>query len=223
MQFTANRRPFPSWLGPFSPARGRRSGFRINRGELGTWVEDDEDLEFWSAERTEGAVKLAETIRREWSGGRVLMLPNGIVIKPLQTDSEVGRRVVVGRFEGQLVLIKPSGERFDMARPGTVRPGDPWPGPRTTGLECKIGEDGSLRCTWYHPTYEGREEVTRRLRPADRALFVGFQKARPGVTSGRVRLTIHGHVITNAEMRDGSWQPRYVGYVDPASVQGCQN
>jgi hypothetical protein len=207
-------RPFPRWMGPFSPARGTRSGFRFHQGRLGTWVGDDSGRAFWSVADDPGAREIAKVVRGVWGGGRVLLLPNGFAVKPLQTDDEVGQRVFIGEFSGSLVLEKPDSTVFDFSNPGTLRAGQHWPGPTTTGLECIIRSDGSLKCSWYHPTRSGRDTVSKNLQGPDQKLGAGFRACRPGQQTGRVRLTANGHVITNRQSRDGTWTTIYVGWID---------
>jgi hypothetical protein len=213
--FTAVRRPFPRWLGPFSPARGTYSGFRFHSSRFGTWVGNDDGKSFWPLVHCAGAQAIASIVLGEWGGGRVLLLPNGLAIKPLQGDMEVGRRVVIGRFQGSVVVDKLDGTVFDLSNPGELRPGDPWPGPRTTGLECAIQSDGALVCTWYHPSAQGRDEVSYQLRGPDASLVLGFRKARPGDTGGRVRITANGRVITNRQLWNGAWVSTYIGQTNP--------
>jgi hypothetical protein len=217
LNFEPEAKPFPRWMGPFSPARGTLSGFRLHQRELGTWVGDEAGRGFWSVREGAGAAAIANLVRSEWGGGRVLLLPNGFVVKPLQTDEEVGRRAIIGRFHGPVALETAHHGLFDLSDPGVLRPGDPWPGPRTTGLECAIQSDGSLACSWYHPTRLGRDEVSESLRTSDRVLAAGFRAARPGDAGGRVRITANGHVITNRQERDGAWTCLYVGFVDSSS------
>jgi len=213
--FTAERRPFPRWLGPFSPARGKYSGFRFHWNRFGTWVvENGGDRGFWPLLDSDGAQAIASLVLAEWGGGRVLLLPNGLAIKPLQGDLEVGRRVVIGRFHGSVIVDRHDGMPFDLCNPGVLRPGDPWPGPRTTGLECVIQSDGSLVCTWYHPSSLGRDEVSYQLRGPDALLAQTFRKARPGDTGGRVRVTANGLVITNYQRWNGDWMSTYLGKTD---------
>ncbi|SPF49801.1 hypothetical protein SBDP1_830025 [Syntrophobacter sp. SbD1] len=213
-------RPFPLWMGPFSPARGMRSGFRFHQGRLGTWVTDDDCTGFWAVADGDGVRLLAKLVRDQWGGGRVLLLPNGFIVKPLQSDEEVGRRVLIGLFQGAIVLERPDRSKLDLSHPGAVRPGDPWPGPMTTGLECAIRQDGALACTWYHPTNWGRDEFSEMLRKPDRVLAASFRAARPRDTGGRVRITANGHIITNRQEANGAWAPFYVGHVDPQSWSG---
>jgi hypothetical protein len=219
LTFEPLKKPFPRWMGPFSPARGFRSGFRFKDKQLGTYVSNDDDMAFWCATQTDGARKLGRLVLEEWRGGRVLLLANGLVIKPLQKDIEVGRRVIIGRLSGSLVLEQPSGHTFDMRNPGKLKAGDPWHGPKTTGLECAIQQNGSLNCTWYHPTKLGRDTITRTLRGPDAKLAASFGKARPGVMGGRVRLTVGGHLITN-RLAGNTWQTLYVGHVEAATLLG---
>ena len=215
--FQAERRPFPRWWGPFSPARGTYSGFRFHRGCLGTWVENQSGREFWSFLDSPSSRALARLVMDQWSGGRVLLLPNGSVIKPLQGDHEVGQRVLIGTFRGAVALERPEGGVFDLSAPGRITPGDPWPGPKTTGIECAIQPDGSLACSWYHPTSRGRDEVRDQLHGPDRQLSSGFREARTGESGGRVRVTANGLVITNRREWDDTWVSLYVGRVDPES------
>ncbi len=216
LSFAVQRKPFPRWWGPFSPARGKYSGFRFHQRRLGTWVENEHRREFWALVDSPGARLLARTVLDEWGGGRVLLLPNGFVVKPLQRDIEVGRRVLLGRLRGPVVLERPDGGVFDLSNPGQLAPGEPWPGPKTTGLECAIQPDGSLACTWYHPTTMGRKKVRELVSGPDRLLAAGFRRARPRDTGGRVRVTANGHVITNRREWDRTWVSLYVGHVSPA-------
>ena len=213
--FNPEQRPFRLWKGPFSPARGKRSGFRFHQGRLGTWVQNRSEITFWPIVDGQGVRRLSTLVRDKWGGGRVLLLPNGFVIKPLQDYNEVGERVLIGRFYGAIVLERHGQSTFDMRDPGAIRSGDPWLGPATTGLECAIKSDGSLVCYWYHPAPFGREKISEKLRGFDSSLARGFRKARPRDFSGRVRVTANGHVITNRQERDGTWLPVYVRWVDP--------
>ena len=211
--FAPQARPFPAWYGPFSPARGVHSGFRFHSGRFGTWVETRQGREFWAVRESSGTRTIARTVLDSWGGGRVLLLPYGLAIKPLQRDEEVGRRALIGRFGGPVVLRRPDGTLFDFSRPGNLSPGDEWPGPTTTGLECTIKADGSLFCQWYHPAPWGRLEVSAQLCGPSRHLRDGFRKARPGEEAGRVRVTADGQVITNRHLGGGRWIGRFVGVV----------
>lgn len=209
-------RPFKRWMGPFSPARGRYSGFRFHAGRLGTWVDDGEVRGFWSIADGPGVRAVQNLVTDEWGGGRVLFLPNGYLVKPLQGDLERGRRVFIGHFSGSVVLERPDGSPFDMSAPGTAA-GHRWPGPKTTGLECHVDAAGIPVCTWYHPAEYGRNELERPLTRPVPGLASGFRSCRAGDTGGRVRVTANGHVITNRQNPDGSWTALYVGWIDPAS------
>ena len=204
--------PLPRWWGPFSPARGTTRGFRFHDRRLGTWVEIEDGRAFWPVKRSTGLAKLEKLILDTFNGGRVLLLPNGSVVKPLQSDADRGKRVYLGAYSGDVVLEKPDGDTFSLDRPGRLKPGDRWLGPTSTGIECKIIGTGSLECTWYHPTTHGRDDETRTMTTASDDLAQGFRLARPGVQSGRVRVTAKGHVITNRQVR-GKWQCFYVGRI----------
>lgn len=217
--FKSELEPFPRWMGPFSPARGKRSGFRFDRGRLGTWVNDDFGTGFWPVVDSPGVREITALVTAKWGGGRLLFLPNGFVVKPLQDDLEVGLRVLIGRFDGAIVLERPGQSRFDLSNPGALDPGDPWPGPKTTGLECAIQSDGRLVCTWYHPSALGQDIVSEHLQGPDRSLEDGFRAARPGEAGGRIRITANGHIITNREEGFRNWRSLYVGWIDPRSLK----
>ena len=143
------------------------------------------------------------------------------VVKPLQQDIEVGRRVLIGRFRGAIRLEDEGGRVFDLCRPD-VRPGSLWPGPATTGLECVIQRDGSLECSWYHPSTYGRETQRATLRGPDARLAAAFRSARPHDGAGRVRITAHGHVTTNRQRLGDAWETVYIGHADPTSWDGWE-
>jgi hypothetical protein len=214
--FKPARTPFARWLGPYSPARGTTCGFRFHERRLGIWVANSIGFEFWEMKYTPGVAALAKLVREHWGGGRVLLLPSGFVIKPLQSDTDAGKRVVIGTFMGPVILSRTNGWMFDMSTAGSsLSPGSLWPGPKTTGIECTIRGDGSLDCTWYHPTQLGQDSVTQRMVGPDPLLAWGFAMSRPGDSGGRVRVTANGIVITNRQCPDGSWAAHYVGQIDP--------
>lgn len=212
-EFVGLQPPFHYWLGPYSPSRGSRWGFRCRYGQLGVWVEQAATIEFWTASDSAGAEALGELVCRHWGGGRVLLLPSGHVVKPLATEGEVGRRVLIGGYRGALRLRSPEGRVTELGGQ-RLATGAAWDGPRSVGLECITNQSGQLSCTWYHPTDFGREECSAVLYGPDRDLGIGFMRARPGVPGGRVRVTVEGHVITNLQTRDGDWETKYVGRVD---------
>lgn len=207
--------PFPRWMGPFSPARGNHCGFRVRNGQFGVWVEDHYGMQFWSIRGGAGTRELIAVVHEHWGGGRILLLPNGFVIKPLQVDNQVGVRALVGSWCGEIVLNQPSGSSFNLSNPGMLQPGHTWTGPKMMGLECVIRQNGSLVCQWSHPEPWGANTVNCDLRGPDPALAAGFHAARPGDGGGRVRVTACGHVITNRQDRNGVWGSYYVGRIDP--------
>jgi hypothetical protein len=207
MKFYPSKSPFPYWTGPYSPARGK-SGFRVKNGKLGAWVSSEEGRSFCIALETDGISNLAEFVTSNWQGGRLLFLPNGIIVKPLQNEKDAGMRVIVGRYEGGLKLISESGE-IDLSV-SSYSSGSEWPGPSTIGLECTIKTDGSLVTSWQQPSEYGSEKYSEKITSANPGLIAGFKKARPYDNGGRVRVTVCGHVITNKETNDG-WKSFYVG------------
>lgn len=212
LTFTPARKPFPQWHGPYPPARGNDVGFRVRGGQLVTIVDTDEGQETWIVRQCSAARALQQLIRDHWGGGRVLILPNGLVVKPSPAGD--GQLWVVGRVQGPVVLERPDGSQFNLARPGRVKPGDLWEGPKTTGIECVINaKTGSLRAASRVPTSDGFIETLHPVWPADAALARGFRAARPGESGGRVRITANGHVITNRK-RGGEWESVYVGLID---------
>lgn len=205
--------PFPAWLGPYSPARGNRSGFRVHGGKLGAWVTEDGVSSFWTIERSPGVRALEQLVVRHFRGGRVLLLPNGLVVKPLNRDEERGRRVLIGRYAG-CVIIESTDEYVDLSDED-YEAGSIWPGPSSIGLECSLSDDGSLRTRWWRETAFGEKSAQCVVHGTDRRLAASFRQVR-GESSGRVRVTAHGLVLTNVE-EYGEWSPYVVGRIDPAS------
>lgn len=223
MQFQELPSPYPKWLGPYSPSRGKRSGFRVRGCRLGAWVGDEWGASFWEASSSEGVERLSRIVTETWGGGRVLLLASGVVVKPLPTEADIGRRVVIGYYSGPVRLDRADGGTFDFSAPGQLEPGDLWPGPSGTGLECILHDDGTLSCTWRHPTSYGWDIETRELRYRDPALSRGFKAARPRDRAGRVRLTENGCVITKARNRNGDWESRFVAKIDPPALSEWRN
>jgi hypothetical protein len=213
IDFSPAAQPFPRWWGPYSPARGTSSGFRFRGGRLGAFVEHEHGRAFCPIRRSHGIQNLERLVFENFRGGRVLFLPNGVIVKPLQGDEERGHRVCLGVFTGDVVLEMPDREYFSFEQPGELRPGELWPGPTSTGLECTISSNGELRCSWYHPAAYGRDSVSFSMTEANAILARGFRAARPGERGGRVRVTAKGHVITNRQV-GGSWHCHYIGKID---------
>lgn len=206
--------PFPRWLGPYSPARGTRHGLRVTGGQIGVYVQDRlaGESEFWTITDCEGSRKLHGVIREHFRGGRILILPNGFVIKPLQSYVERGERALIGRIQGAICF---SGSTlFNLAKPDNLEPGDIWLGPDTIGLEGYFNtKNGHLSCRWYHPLEYGRDNESI-LIPDSAHLVDGFRKARPGSYGGRVHVTAYGHVFTKEKGNDMVWESYYVGRID---------
>jgi hypothetical protein len=172
-------------------------------------------LEFAGVADCAGRQSIIDVVRRHWDGGRILILPNGMVVKPHQTneDDRVGRSLI-GQISGSLVVKRSSGTRCDLGSSLGLYAGDSWPGPSSGHLTCVISESGALKCSWYHPTDHGRDYVKCELRGADEDLAEGFREARPWDTCGRVQICYGGHVLT----RTSRGAVRYVGWIDPETL-----
>lgn len=219
LHFEPDSPPFRYWLGPYSVRRGNNSGYfirgGIGNGCLQTQVQDDISLETWVVV-SNGVHNLVELVQREFNGGGgISILPNGFVIKPLQDETESGWRQIIGQIHGTLVLRTSDDSLFDFSNLEELKPGDDWVGPKTTGLECTIRENGSLDCKWLRQTKFGEEEVEKKLRGQDSKLRAGFLKARPLDSGGRVRVQASGHVFTNRKVGYHRWRAIYVGYIAP--------
>ena len=212
MKFTPETSPFPYWVGPYTPARGSYSGFRIRGGMLGAWVSSDDGQIFCEVQQSDGVKRLTDLVTKHWLGGRLLFLPSGLVVKPLQNDDERGVRVVVGRYEGSF-LVRVGNNWLDFLAPSLgIAAGSIWDGPGTIGLECSLKADGSLSTSWEAPSEFGSERHQQVISGPNNALLTGFRTARPSDEGGRVRVTVGGHVMTKKELRNG-WKTFYVGRV----------
>ena len=221
LHFNPASPPFKFWLGPYSPRRGKNSGYTVRgssgNGILCTQVQDDNLQETWDVV-SNGVDQIVELVQRNFhGGGGISILPNGFVIKPLQDDQELGWRKIIGEIHGVVVLRKSDNSLFDFRDLNELKPGDVWEGPKTTGLECTIRANGSLDCTWSRQTQFGEKEVKEILRGKDLELRVGFHKARPNDSGGRVRVQASGHVFTNRQIGYEKWSAHYVGYIDPGT------
>ena len=206
--FTPAPQPFPRWRGPYTPSKGNRSGFRFHRGKLGTWVGDA----FWTVRRSRGVELLERVVRQRWGGGRVLLLPNGLVVKPLQEEDQRGIRQYIGLIKGDVILVTPDGDEFTLRNPAGLRPGGAWRGPRSTGLSCVLQANGSLKCEWHHPDGYGSINQTVQL-TSPNAAFANTFKALRGTPVGAVRVTANGAVITSWQDR-GQWKCHYIGHIN---------
>ncbi|HXF52180.1 MAG TPA: hypothetical protein VNM43_10910 [Dehalococcoidia bacterium] len=184
------------------------------QGRLGAW----HHWQFWPLLETPGVRALRELVSTFWGGGRILLLPWGDVVKPLQDDQDIGKRVLIGHYSGSIVFDRPEGRPLELGVDTPTDPGAPWDGPHHVGLECTIDPTGTLACTWYHPSRLGWSGVRHRLWGPDSALARGFRKARPYHSGGRVHVLPGGIVVTMVQ-RGANWEARVVGRIDPAQIE----
>ena len=212
--FKAEKLPFPRWMGPYSPSRGAKSGMRVRENKLGAWRQSNFEAEFCPAIPTPGVGDLVNLVRAHWGGGRILLLPTGHIVKPLQDEEEVGQRVLIGQFRGGLVLSRSGTSGFSLEEPG-LKPGAIWTGPSMLGLETSLdASTGELTCEWKHPSALGQDIVRAKVRKPDATLAAGFRVCRPADSNGRVRVTANGHVTTMVQRPNGDWVCHYVGVAD---------
>lgn len=162
-------------------------------------------------------MSLEQLVRQHWGSGRVLLLPDGYVVKPDPDPSKPCTRYLIGRLQGWLVIEKPDGTRCDLSQPKPLHPGEPWPGPPTTGIECKIDLRGGLVSEWDLEAPGGRLVQTHRMWEPDPVLAAGLRAARPGMPNARVRVEIGGAVVTMREAEekgDSQWAPCFIGRID---------
>lgn len=215
--------PFARWVGPYSPSRGtKKSGFRFHKKKLGTWVARANTLEFWQVDRSPGVSALEALVQKSWGNGRILLLPDGTVIKPDQSGD--GRRYLIGHIRGPIVVVRPDMTRFDYSGSHSLTPGKLWPGPRTTGIECKIDSSGRISCTWGIPATLGTLEQTVPVSGQHPQIAAALRAARPGVVDARVRIQSGGAVITSSDGGDDDdLVPHYLGQIDVACWPSVAN
>lgn len=204
--------PFREWLGPYSPSRGSDHGFRVRGGELVCYRKGRWSTSEWRADG-EGVSELVELVARWWQGGRIMILPDGHVIKPLR-DEDTGRRVLIGRIRGHIFLEGPDGDELDLCHP-ELDPGAVWEAPHSIGLECTIGPERLLRASSQRAV--GREIRTEEFTVygPDASLYRAFRTARRAHLGGRVHVLYGGAVLTYAKV--GSLPRfRYLGQLDVA-------
>jgi hypothetical protein len=199
LEIEVARKPFTRWWGPYSPRRGRTgltlSGRQISVAEP---ISDGTGTIEWILAANRSVERFIDVVRSEFGGGRLLFLPSGHIIKPSAEEDERCIRYLVGWFTGSLRFHSPQRVGiFDLAKPGALRAGDDWPGPKTIGLESVLETDGSLRCNWTHPDGGDRLAQEQWISDPDPALAADFRKARRGTGVGRVHVTANGHLYTN--------------------------
>lgn len=210
MRFTPEAFPFAFWEGPYSPSRGAYSGFRIRGGTLGAWIESADRQSFCDVQQSDGMKQLTRLVSQHWTGGRLLFLPSGHIVKPLQNEDERGLRVVVGKYEDSFRILS-GGQWIDLLCPMlSIAAGSVWKGPGTIGLECILQVDGTLTTSWDLLADHGTEKHEHLIAGPNRLLAEGFRAARPGDLAGRVRVTAGGHILTKRKTRD-VWATYYVG------------
>ena len=57
VRFNPGGLPFPRWVGPYAPARGKKAGFKVLQGRLGAWVEEGDASAFWTIRTSPGGAK----------------------------------------------------------------------------------------------------------------------------------------------------------------------
>jgi len=226
-EFTPNPNPHPLWHGPYSPVPGRSNGLRVRRGTAEALMRRGGYSETWAIEDSPGARALVESVYIAYGGGRLLLLPNGAVIKPTPWSNE-GERRLVGSWSGRFTLVSPSGLRLCTSDPkimvkpvGTprrlIRSGDDWPGPSSQGLRCRIDPSGALFARTWHASRWGRTEVDFPIAPGDVMRALSYRLAGGHTSGGSVRLLEGGHLVMPAHDADGGIA-RYVGYVPPSQL-----
>ena len=219
--------PHPKWHGPYSVVPGRSSGLRVRRGAIEAQLWRNGYAETWVIDDSKGNRSLIATVQATYGGGRLLLLPNGAVIKPVASSSE-GERRLLGHWWGTLTLVSPLGQRICTTEanllvhprggtPRSLRPGDPWPGPSTTGLRCRIDPSGALYAKTWHASRWGRTEVDASVSGTSRLLFTSYLLAGGHRSGGSVRLLEGGHVVMPSHDAGGGLA-RYVGYVPPSTL-----
>ena len=226
-QFTPLGFPYPLWHGPYAVVPGRSNGMRVRRGAIEAQLWRNGYCETWVIDDSPGARSLVALVQASYGGGRLLLLPNGAVIKPVPRSSE-GERRLLGHWWGSLTLVSPFGQRICTTEanvlaharsdsPRSIRPGDPWPGPATTGLRCRLDPSGSLFARTWQASQWGRTEVEYPIAAANSLLSMCYRLAGGHGSGGSVRLLEGGHVVMPYHDTDGG-MARYVGYVLPSSL-----
>lgn len=226
-QFTPYPAPYPHWHGPYAVVLGQSNGMRVRRGAIEAHLLRDGYRETWVIDESPGARSLVAVVQAAYGGGRLLLLPNGAVIKPVPGCSD-GERRLLGHWWGTLTLVSPLGQRICTTEanmlvqppngsPRSLRPGDPWPAPSTTGLRCRIDASGALFAKTWQASRWGRSEVEYPVTAPDRLLSLCYRMAGGHGSGGSVRLLEGGHVVMPNHSMDGGLA-RYVGYIPPSCL-----
>ena len=187
------QKSFPYWKGPYSPARGVDTGIKVKDGEIGAWCYSSNNLEFFSFEQSPGSKELKKCVSKNFGGGgRIVILPNGFVIKPLA--DETGYRKLIGKIEGEIEISLDSGI-FSFGPNVTLKSGSIWKGPYGGGLECKVLEDGSIMSSSKEPHELGKIEAEFQLTGANPTFFNQVEQIKKKLGDfGRLHFWYGGHL-----------------------------
>jgi len=218
MNFRPYQPPFHQWMGPYTPATGFTSGFRVLQNSLGCHEVDDSSQFFCTAEESPGVRYLIDHVRTHFGGGRVLFLPNGLVIKPCNRGYDVGRRVVIGEYSGDLRIFTSEGFR-NFSDEQIQNPGTRWYGPQTIGLAIILEPRGCGYIKWNLSNRYYDEEHREPFDWIGSQVVESYQRVKG--RTGRVRISVNGHAFTKVE--EGTrWQTYYLGIADSEFVNWQQ-
>ncbi len=209
MNYEPFQEPLP-WYGPYSPARGTNSGFRIRNRRLGIYTNDDSEP--WLAKQTNGVRELEQQVIERYGGGRILFLPSGHVIKP--DSGGTGHRSVIGKYKGEFSILGRENGIIDFS--SEFEPGSRWLGPNNSiGLECQLEVAGNgLQTEWYIPRNYGRDNNHEEIAIVNPNITHMFEECRPNIAQGRIQLLIGGHIITKTQEGYSNWVTYYIGRID---------
>ena len=212
MKFIPVKFPIPYWTGPYSPAAGVKTGTKVKFGYAGAWCDTKVGLKFRTFEKSEGADLLSKLVINEFNGGgRIVILPNGYVLKPENDDDAVGYQRLIGKIEGDIIfpLIK---ENFKLGPAIEFELGSKWEGPLGGAVKCTVGDDGAIHTSWSVPCETGAKEYHKQLTEPNIALTGQINEIKRKYGDfGRIYYWYGGHLTT-------AKHERYIGKVNCNSL-----
>ena len=197
MRFIPVKFPIPYWSGPYSPAAGKMTGMRVRKGYAGAWCDTIVGLKFFHFEKSNGADSLSSLVKVNFNdGGRIVILPNGYVIKPENDKVKVGYQRLIGKIKGE-ITIPQIYENFVLGPTSKFEAGSKWKGPHGGAIRCTIKDDGSIHTKWSVPNDKGASEYKKQLTGPNLTLLSQVESIEKKIgAKGRVYYWYGGHLTT---------------------------
>lgn len=205
------------WLGRYARIPGSEPAFHVSTEGVITakWTDHDTDERLTAKMVSSPATKaLAKALNKtkeehtEQAGGSFLINEYGQVICPVWPSRD---RYWVGNVGGDPEFHDPvNGETFTLKPTRNLKSGAQWKWPYI-GMKFNLSNDDRI----YFKHGDGDTTTTIWLGENDPQLVGRLREIRPGGSTIRFIVNLHGAVFTKVETEYQSWRPVFVGFINP--------